>query len=55
MCTCVITVLPEINTLIFKILVLDSVPDLDMVVHLPEILDGIFTIFQDKSPEIRKM
>lgn len=37
------------------ILVLDSVPDLDMIIHLPEILDGIFTIFQDKSAEIRKM
>ena len=37
------------------ILVLDSVPDLDMIVYLPEILDGIFTIFQDKSAEIRKM
>lgn len=37
------------------ILVLDSVPDLDMIIHLPEILDGIFTIFQDKSSEIRKM
>jgi vacuole morphology and inheritance protein 14 len=38
-----------------QILVLDSVPDLDMIIHLPEILDGIFTIFQDKSAEIRKM
>lgn len=44
------------NILFFvKILVLDSVPDLDMTIHLPEILDGIFTIFQDKSSEIRKM
>ncbi|XP_028392821.1 protein VAC14 homolog [Dendronephthya gigantea] len=40
------------------IIVLDSVPDLNMIDHLPEILDGIFMIFQDQSAhsaEIRKM
>ena len=34
---------------------LDAVPELDLLVHLPEFLDGLFSIFLDKSQEIRKM
>ncbi|XP_065676079.1 protein VAC14 homolog isoform X2 [Hydra vulgaris] len=34
---------------------LDAVPELDLLVHLPEFLDGLFNIFRDKSGEIRKM
>ncbi|XP_006816625.1 protein VAC14 homolog [Saccoglossus kowalevskii] len=35
--------------------VLDSVPHIDMLVFLPEILDGMFHILGDQSKEIRKM
>ncbi|EDO30641.1 predicted protein [Nematostella vectensis] len=35
--------------------VLDSVPELDLINHLPEFLDGLFVIFKDRSAEIRKM
>lgn len=34
---------------------LDSVPDIDMLVYLPEILDGLFLILGDTSHEIRQM
>eukprot|EP00111_Clytia_hemisphaerica_P021141 TCONS_00062279-protein len=34
---------------------LDAVPELDLLVYLPEFLDGLFNIFRDKSGEIRKM
>lgn len=34
--------------------VLDSVPDIDLVVHLPEILDGLFKILEDPNPEIKQ-
>lgn len=34
---------------------LDSVPDIDMIVFLPEILDGLFKILSDPTPEIRRM
>lgn len=34
---------------------LDAVPELDLLIHLPEFLDGLFNIFRDKSSEIRKM
>ncbi|KAK6185081.1 hypothetical protein SNE40_007399 [Patella caerulea] len=37
------------------IAVLDSVPDINMLVLLPEILDGLFQILGDSSPEIRKL
>ena len=36
-------------------MVLDSVPELNLVMYLPEFLDGLFAIFKDKSAEIRKM
>ncbi|KAG1705081.1 Protein VAC14 [Nymphon striatum] len=35
--------------------VLDAVPDIDMLVFLPEILDGMFQILEDKKIEIKKM
>ncbi|KFM68961.1 Protein VAC14-like protein, partial [Stegodyphus mimosarum] len=34
---------------------LDSVPDINMIVFLPEILDGLFIILGDPLAEIRKM
>ncbi|PFX23014.1 Protein VAC14-like [Stylophora pistillata] len=41
--------------LVSWLMVLDAVPDLDLVAHLPEFLDGLFNIFKDRNPEIRKM
>lgn len=35
--------------------VLDAVPDIDLVMYLPDILDGLFAMLQDNKPEIRKM
>ena len=40
---------------ILQIAVLDAVPDINMLVLLPEILDGLFKILGDQKPEIRKM
>lgn len=37
------------------ITVLDSVPDINMVCFLPEILDGLFQILGDPNQEIKKM
>ncbi|EMP29718.1 Protein VAC14 like protein [Chelonia mydas] len=37
------------------ILVLESVPDINLLGYLPEILDGLFQILGDNSKEIRKM
>ncbi|XP_074142037.1 protein VAC14 homolog isoform X2 [Sminthopsis crassicaudata] len=37
------------------ILVLESVPDINLLDYLPEILDGLFPILGDNSKEIRKM
>ena len=34
---------------------LDAVPDIDMLIFLPEILDGLFQILGDPNFEIRKM
>ena len=39
----------------FQITALDAVPDIDMLVFLPEILDGLLTILGDQNPEIRRM
>ena len=39
----------------FQIAALDAVPDINMLVLLPEILDGLFNILGDTSPEIKKM
>ncbi|XP_031569488.1 protein VAC14 homolog [Actinia tenebrosa] len=41
--------------LVSWLMVLASVPDLDLIGHLPEFLDGLFAIFKDRSGEIRKM
>lgn len=35
--------------------VLDAVPDIDFIIFLPEILDGLFRILEDPTPEIKKM
>lgn len=35
--------------------VMNSVPDIDMLVFLPEILDGLFKILEDPSVELKKM
>ncbi|XP_026539978.1 protein VAC14 homolog [Notechis scutatus] len=37
------------------ILVLESVPDINLLDYLPEVLDGLFQILGDNSKEIRKM
>ncbi|KAL7862863.1 hypothetical protein SRHO_G00118470 [Serrasalmus rhombeus] len=37
------------------ILVLESVPDINLLEYLPEILDGLFQILGDSSKEIRRM
>ncbi|XP_014216147.1 protein VAC14 homolog isoform X2 [Copidosoma floridanum] len=36
------------------ITVLDAVPDIDLVVFLPDVLDGLFKILEDPTPEIKK-
>lgn len=35
--------------------VLDAVPDIDLVVYLPELLDGLFRILDDPILEVKKM
>lgn len=35
--------------------VLDAVPNIDLILHLPEILDGLFKILDDNTIEIKKM
>ncbi|KAK5579174.1 hypothetical protein RB653_008853 [Dictyostelium firmibasis] len=35
------------------IIVLDSVPNIDMLIHLPKYLDGIFKMLRDQNKEIR--
>ncbi|XP_015593801.1 protein VAC14 homolog [Cephus cinctus] len=35
--------------------VLDAVPDIDFIIFLPEILDGLFRILEDPTPEIKKI
>ena len=35
--------------------VLDAVPDIDLVIFLPDILDGLFKILEDPIPEIKKL
>ena len=34
---------------------LDAVPDIEMLVYLPEILDGLLIILGDQNQEIRQM
>ena len=34
---------------------LDSVPDIDVIIFLPKLLDGLFRILADPTPEINKM
>lgn len=35
--------------------VLDAVPDIDIILFLPEILDGLFRILEDHTKEIKTM
>ncbi|KAF5301649.1 hypothetical protein FQA39_LY10696 [Lamprigera yunnana] len=35
--------------------VLDAVPDIDLIIHLPEILDGLFRVLDDPMLEVKKM
>ncbi|KOC60156.1 Protein VAC14 like protein [Habropoda laboriosa] len=35
--------------------VLDAVPNMDFIIFLPEILDGLFRILEDHTPEIKKV
>lgn len=35
--------------------ILHSVPDVNMVIFLPELLDGLFHILEDPTLEIKKM
>lgn len=35
--------------------VLDAVPNMDFIIFLPEILDGLFRILEDPTPEIKKV
>ncbi|XP_043472864.1 protein VAC14 homolog [Leptopilina heterotoma] len=35
--------------------VLDAVPEIDFIIFLPEILDGLFKILEDPAPEIKKI
>ncbi|XP_076248910.1 protein VAC14 homolog [Calliopsis andreniformis] len=35
--------------------VLDAVPNMDFIIFLPEILDGLFKILEDPTPEIKKV
>ena len=44
-----------LDVVLFQLMVLDAVPDLDLIAHLPEFLDGLFNIFKDRNAEIRKM
>ncbi|XP_066290973.1 protein VAC14 homolog isoform X1 [Branchiostoma lanceolatum] len=41
--------------LVSWVTVLDSVPDINMLVYLPEFLDGLFHILADPSREVRRM
>jgi vacuole morphology and inheritance protein 14 len=36
-----------------KVSVLDSVPDLDMLAYLPQLLDGLMNLLSDPNREIR--
>lgn len=40
--------------LIGWIAILDSVPDIDMLAHLPDFFDGLFRMLSDANKEIRQ-
>lgn len=35
--------------------VLDAVPNIDLILHLPEILDGLFKMLEDNTADIKKL
>lgn len=35
--------------------VLDAVPDIDLIIFLPEILDGLFRMLEDSTTDVKKM
>ncbi|XP_049876848.1 protein VAC14 homolog isoform X2 [Pectinophora gossypiella] len=41
--------------LVSWVCVLDAVPDIDLIPHLPDLLDGLFKMLDDANPEIRRM
>ncbi|KAJ8718228.1 hypothetical protein PYW07_006158 [Mythimna separata] len=41
--------------LVSWVAVLDAVPDIDLIAHLPELLDGLFKMLDDANSEIRRM
>ena len=53
-CVCVLCVCVSVD-LYQQISFLDSIPDMHMHEHLPEFLDGLFTILGDPRKEIKKM
>lgn len=40
---------------LFKLKVLDSEPNLNIILHVQDLLDGLFQILDDTNPEIKKM
>ena len=38
-----------------QVTTLDAVPDIEMLIYLPEILDGLLIILGDQNQEIRQM
>ncbi|XP_072823858.1 protein VAC14 homolog isoform X3 [Vicugna pacos] len=48
-------VCPAVHHLLAQILVLESVPDINLLDYLPEILDGLFQILGDDGKEIWKL
>lgn len=35
--------------------VLDAVPNIDLILYLPEILDGLFKMLEDTTTDIKKL
>ena len=55
-CVCMLCVCVCVSIDLYQqISFLDSIPDMHMHEHLPEFLDGLFTILGDPRKEIKKM
>ncbi|KAJ2938142.1 hypothetical protein O0L34_g3721 [Tuta absoluta] len=46
---------PARQFLVSWVAVLDAVPEIDLILYLPELLDGLFKMLDDANPEIRRM